>query len=419
MKGQDWNNLGNDLNRIIENAVHMGNFGHLNESINDTIREAFPGSGEEFRSNDGWDFDLSKKKDRQPIKNSQWKSSDFKSANDKKNSGTGTRGRDSFRNTGHLDVKIFASGSKRKAGSLAMLIGGVLLAIFSLVPLVTFMLGAVMHIDSMGIGSSILFILMILSGGILITKGILGMRLASRFDQHIRSLGGDTYADVKKLSLYCHRTEKDVVKELKKMMRKGWFLQGHFDDGEKCFMVTNEAYEQYLDTMKNAKIRKEETRRKAEEEARRNGGLTPEVRAIIKKGNEYIESIRKSNDAIPGDQISEKIYRMEMLVRRIFRQTEAHPENAQDLRKLMEYYLPMTVKLLKAYEELDGQPVQGENILKSKNEIEGTLDTLNIAFEKLLDSLFQDTAWDVSSDISVLQTMLAQEGLTDDGFINK
>ena len=60
-----------------------------------------------------------------------------------------------------------------------------------------------------------------------------------------------------------------------------------------------------------------------------------------------------------------------------------------------------------------------KNILKSKNEIEGTLDTLNSAFEKLLDSLFQDTAWDVSSDISVLQTMLAQEGLTDDGFINK
>lgn len=43
------------------------------------------------------------------------------------------------------------------------------------------------------------------------------------------------------------------------------------------------------------------------------------------------------------------------------------------------------------------------------------MDTLNIAFEKLLDSLFQETAWDVSSDISVLNTMLAQEGLTEDG----
>ena len=50
-----------------------------------------------------------------------------------------------------------------------------------------------------------------------------------------------------------------------------------------------------------------------------------------------------------------------------------------------------------------------------KNAIEDTIDTLNIAFEKLLDSLFQDTAWDVSSDISVLHTMLAQEGLTEDG----
>ena len=82
----------------------------------------------------------------------------------------------------------------------------------------------------------------------------------------------------------------------------------------------------------------------------------------------------------------------------------------------MEYYLPTAVKLLEAYEELDAQPVQGENILSSKKESEDTLDTLNIAFEKLLDDLFQETAWDVSSDISVLKTMLAQEGLTKNDF---
>lgn len=63
-----------------------------------------------------------------------------------------------------------------------------------------------------------------------------------------------------------------------------------------------------------------------------------------------------------------------------------------------------------------GQPVQGENITASKKEIEETIDTLNIAFEKLLDSIFRDTAWDVSTDISVLHTVLAQEGLTEDDF---
>ena len=92
-----------------------------------------------------------------------------------------------------------------------------------------------------------------------------------------------------------------------------------------------------------------------------------------------------------------------------------NPDSVNDMRRMMDYYLPTTMKLLEAYEELDAQPVQGENIISSKKEIEDTIDTLNIAFEKLLDSLFQDTAWDVSSDISVLHTMLAQEGLTEDG----
>ena len=55
-----------------------------------------------------------------------------------------------------------------------------------------------------------------------------------------------------------------------------------------------------------------------------------------------------------------------------------------------------------------------ERIASSKKEIEDTIDTLNVAFEKLLDSVFEDTAIDVSSDISVLNTVLAQEGLTED-----
>ena len=140
------------------------------------------------------------------------------------------------------------------------------------------------------------------------------------------------------------------------------------------------------------------------------------VQEVLDKGNEFLDKIHRSNDAIPGEEISAKISRMELIVEKIFERAQKHPEIIPDLKKLMNYYLPMTVKLLDAYEEMDQQPVQGENIQASKKEIEDTLDTLNQAFEKLLDSVFQDTAWDVSSDISVLHTLLAQEGLTDDDF---
>ena len=60
--------------------------------------------------------------------------------------------------------------------------------------------------------------------------------------------------------------------------------------------------------------------------------------------------------------------------------------------------------------------MNGENIVNAKADIERTLDTINVAFENLLDDLFEETAMDVSTDISVLETMLAQEGLTESGF---
>ena len=63
---------------------------------------------------------------------------------------------------------------------------------------------------------------------------------------------------------------------------------------------------------------------------------------------------------------------------------------------------------------MEEQTVQGENVLAARAEIEGSLDTINEAFEKLLDSFYKEKAMDVSSDISVMKTLMKQEGLTPD-----
>ena len=87
---------------------------------------------------------------------------------------------------------------------------------------------------------------------------------------------------------------------------------------------------------------------------------------ILDRGNEYLRKIKASNDAILGEEISVKISRMELIVEKIFERAEEHPQIIPDLKHLMDYYLPMTVKLLDAYEDMDSQPVQGENICSSK-----------------------------------------------------
>ena len=112
--------------------------------------------------------------------------------------------------------------------------------------------------------------------------------------------------------------------------------------------------------------------------------------------------------------MSNKLYRLEEIMNKIFAQVRKNPESAEELHKLMDYYLPTTKKLLSAYIELDKQP-DLDNVTKTKAEISDAMDIINEAFENLLDSLFQDMAWDISSDISVMKTMMAQDGLTAEG----
>ena len=201
------------------------------------------------------------------------------------------------------------------------------------------------------------------------------------------------------------------------MIDAGLFLEGHIDNEQKTLITSNETYRHYEQSRlaleqrqrdQAAQAKAEQAQKKAQE------SRDSRVQEVLDKGNAFLRDIRKCNDDIPGQEISEKISRMELIVQRIFLRAEAHPEIVPDLKKLMDYYLPMTVKLLRAYADMDAQPVQGQTIQNSKKEIEDTLDTLNQAFENLLDSVFRDTAMDVSSDISVLQTLLARDGLTED-----
>ena len=60
---------------------------------------------------------------------------------------------------------------------------------------------------------------------------------------------------------------------------------------------------------------------------------------------------------------------------------------------------------------MDAAGVSGQNIDSTKQRVEEMMTTIVAAFEKQLDSLFGSDALDISTDISVLESMLVQEGL--------
>ena len=61
---------------------------------------------------------------------------------------------------------------------------------------------------------------------------------------------------------------------------------------------------------------------------------------------------------------------------------------------------------------MDATGISGDNIDTTKAKVEKMLDTIVRAFDKQLDALFGEEALDISTDITVMENLLAQEGLT-------
>ncbi len=241
-------------------------------------------------------------------------------------------------------------------------------------------------------------------------KGNKKKKLVKRYHRYGEIAGDAQYIEIEELAQRTGSTKEEVLKDIKEMMKLGYLNQAWLDEQETTLMLTREIYEQYKEIRNGmAQTRREAQREEAEAD---RDGLSREVRELLQEGSGYIRTIHQFNDAIPDAEMTDKLSRLEMTMNRIMEQVRKNPESAAELRRLMNYYLPTTMKLLGAYKELDRQPSTGENVMRTKREIEGALDTINDAFEKLLDDLFQHMAWDISSDISVMETMMKQDGLT-------
>lgn len=388
MPVNDWNNLGRDVKDIVQHAINSGDFSALNRDLGATLDSALGNVAQSMkRAGNAY----SNKYSYRPF-------GGYRSPSQKERM---KEAREEF--------ALFVNTNGAKALGLLFTTLGIALTIMFGVT------AGILGILSLFIGSiaakiGTVMMIFLPAMGLSAIMGICGNRLRKkikRFRSYVKTLNGKPYANVKDLAKSVRKSEKFVRKDLKTMIDKRMFLEGHLDKNGVCFMATDDAYEQYLETERNME------ERKAEEARRPKTQLSEDVQKVIEEGNRYIEEIRRSNDAIPGVEISNKMYHLENVIRRIFQRVEKHPELINDLHKFMDYYLPTTMKLLNAYEELDKQDMQGENIKTAKSEIENTLDTINVAFENLLDSFYKETAWDVSSDISVLKTMFAQEGLTE------
>ena len=270
-------------------------------------------------------------------------------------------------------------------------------------------------------------------------------RLIRRFHECCTVIGLRQHVSVKELAKAVELSAGEMRKQLQTMIARGYFGDGAYLDmahselvlppvareakqsGGSWRELVNEVLNMlrgdqvFADDAQDADFKPMEPEPAAqpEPEPQPEPAKKPSPASVKKTYMDELERILNElyqlNEQIEDEAVSARIDRIGTLTAGIFRAVIDNPEREQDVRKFMNYYLPTTLKLLKSYDMLEEQSYQGENIVASRRKIEGVLDTLIAAFEKQLDRLFQNDALDIATDIDVLETMMAGDGLSSKG----
>ena len=428
-KYQSQNNLGEQFKKAVSDALSSGDFSQLNTLVTDTVTDVISEAGRQVKNaadnaakNDSSNYtkiyeNTKAYQERQRQRNASYYKNT--SSTQKRSQPKTTLPAIKTKNVGQISSILYTVFGGIGTGiSTSILLGGAICAAIGFIwPVPVFvLLGGL-------VGGSLL----------MLRKGISEKNRLNRMKRYISLCAGKMYMNISDLAKQANLSPKYILKDIKKMLKLGFFPEGHLDENETCLMLDDATYREYLRVEKQRKAYLADQQKEnsvsentiATQSKAANDTSSPaknkttgdtELDAMIHEGQDYIRKLHELNDLIPGEVISEKLYRMEDLLKEIFNRLEDDPAQMPKLHKLMNYYLPTTIKLLQAYSEFDDVSAPGTDIITAKAEIEKTVDTINEAFTELLNKLFQATVFDVTTDAQVLQTMLAKEGLTKNDF---
>lgn len=260
-----------------------------------------------------------------------------------------------------------------------------------------------------------------LAGIALYVHGNQVSKRAKRLISYDRPLQEKDYIMLKELSEVSGEPVEQIVKDMEYVIENHLIAGMTMDERKTCLLFTDEARQQY-EQAEESRIRREleELQQKIEQEEleRKKAEGTKEERAWIafsEAMNAFFEQLQYHKQEIDNPSMREQMEAVELILSQISVCVKEHPDMISGTGHLISYYLPCMNKLLKTYEDLEEQPIQGDNIRKTQKEIEDSFVTIHSALTNMYDEMFRDVSMDISSDIQVLKAMMAQDGWQESG----
>lgn len=207
-----------------------------------------------------------------------------------------------------------------------------------------------------------------------------------------------SYCRISELAAATSRPEKKVLADIRRFLQMGE-MEGMYLSPDDTRLFTNRTA--YLAYMANAE---------SASQPAPGGGAVPTAGQVYEN---FLRELTAEKQRIDDEAVRAKVEKLERHTAQIAEWLRQHPGREAGVRRFSGYYLPTVLKLLRTYNDVDLHTQDSGVASGIQQEIGDILDTIDKAFVTLRDGLLQDTAMDVSAEISALETVLAQDGLVE------
>ncbi len=136
-----------------------------------------------------------------------------------------------------------------------------------------------------------------------------------------------------------------------------------------------------------------------------------EYRKLLENSKKDLLSLKSLRQNITDEKVLNNVSDIIKITDKIIKLLYKKPDKISSATKFLNYYLPITIKILERYEEINNQQLTSKSSMEFSDRIRNLIVNIEIAFENQLNNLYNDDLIDINAEMRVFETMLETDGL--------
>ena len=132
---------------------------------------------------------------------------------------------------------------------------------------------------------------------------------------------------------------------------------------------------------------------------------------LLQESEKNVTKLKQMKDKIQNTDIRGKIININKTTDKIIKVLHKKPDKISSASKFLNYYLPVTIKILERYDEIEEQKLNSLSSRDFENKVNQMISNIEIAFDNQLNNLYNEEFIDTNAEIKVFEAMLKSDGL--------